>query len=101
MYAIDAKAGDTISVGVELGMSQDDRKDMGRGMPGEDMSSEGDIPEGGMGGPGSGMGGPSGSMGKPDRGMGGGKGMPPDGGKRQMPKKQEIWLKIILEKPDK
>lgn len=79
-YAIDVAPGDTISVGAELGSSRGEHQKMG-----EEMG--GGMPGGGMP-PGGGMGG----------GMPGGRGGPTGGmrGGKQMPEKQEIWLKIIL-----
>lgn len=85
LYALGVNAGDTINIGVELGMEKDGRKRFGKDMPGG-------PPEGGM--PGGQMGGGMGRGGPGDMGRGGPGGMP--GEKGQMPEKKEIWLKLIL-----
>ena len=82
-YGIDAQPGQAIGLGLEWGLSDEDRqrmmKDMGGGPP-----------RGGMGGspPGGDMGGRGGDRG----GFGGGP-------RPQMPRKQEVWVKTVLASP--
>ena len=79
-YGIDAQPGQAICLGLEWGLSDEQRKQMMR-------------PRGG-GPPGGGMGG-----GRPGGGMGGGRGGMGGGPRPQMPGKQEVWVKTILASP--
>jgi len=87
-YGFDARAGQVVSLGLELGSDEEDRKRMmeGRGGPGGPGGEEGGGPPGGgMGGPpGGGMGGPGGP---------GGMSRP------KIPEKQEVWIKTTLAVP--
>lgn len=87
-YGINSQTGQAVSLGLEWGLSDEDRKRMMEEMGGR----------GGMG-PGGGMGGgpPVGGMG--GRGRGGGPGGPGGMSPPQMPKKQEIWVKTVLALP--
>lgn len=81
-YGLDAQPGQPICLGLEWGLSEEDRqrmmKEMGGGPPG-----------GGRGGMGGGLpGGGGGGM--------GGRGGPGGGSRPQMPGKQEIWVKTVL-----
>ncbi len=88
VLGVGAKPGQGISVGAVWG-------EMG------EMMSPGDGPEGGIGGPpGGGLGGSGGGMGMPREGEMGGPGGRREGGERlQMPRKQEIWMKVPLASP--
>lgn len=91
-YGIDAKPGSKVGIGLLWGdMSEMKEQMRGDGPPGGGM---GGGPGGGMGGggfPGGGMGGGMGG-GPP----GGGMGRPSGGAGRDMPEKQEIWIKSML-----
>lgn len=81
-YGFDAHAGQGVSLGLELGLDDQARKEM-MGGPGGEMG--GGPPGGGMGGPpGGGMSGPGGpgGMSRPEQ-----------------PEKQEVWIKTILAVP--
>ncbi len=89
-YALGAKPGQKISVGLVWGDTDKSKRGGGRVSMGGD---EGGPPGGGGGGgmPGGGRGGRGGGMGGPP-------GSP--GGKSGMPEKQEIWLKAQLSLPE-
>ena len=84
-YGLDAQPGQSVCLGLEWGLSDEQRKQI--------MDSMGGGPPGG----GRGGGPPGGGMGR--KGGGGGPGGPGGMSRPQMPEKQEMWVKTVLASP--